>query len=268
MTASSPTGRVTASLGIIEWGRERARAVPWRTDARIALLVCLPDTLTPSREFIRRCLDRLAGQGYATVITGALAPHEQQPFLAAGFGEHERLHLLSHDLTNLADRPRRPALRRARRTDRSPAVAVDAVAFDAFWRLDFAGLQDAIDATPSTRFRVASRARPAPEATNRARPAPEATSRARPASLCAYAISGRSERHGYLQRLAVDPAHQRGGLGRALALDALHWMRRHGVERAVVNTQLDNHAALDLYDGLGFRLEPGGLAVLRHELHP
>jgi ribosomal protein S18 acetylase RimI-like enzyme len=45
-------------------------------------------------------------------------------------------------------------------------------------------------------------------------------------------------------------------------------MRRHGVERAVVNTQLDNRAALDLYDGLGFRLEPGGLAVLRHELHP
>ena len=45
-------------------------------------------------------------------------------------------------------------------------------------------------------------------------------------------------------------------------------MRRHGVERAVVNTQLDNHAALDLYDGLGFRLEPGGLAVLRRELHP
>ena len=244
MTASSPTGRVTASLGIIEWGRERARALPWRTDARIALLVCLPDTLTPSREFIRRCLDRLAGQGYATVITGALAPHEQQPFLAAGFGEHERLHLLSHDLTNLADRPRRPPLRRGRKADRGPALAVDAVAFDPFWRLDCSGLQDAIDATPATRFRVAGR----------------------DTQLCAYAVSGRSERHGYLQRLAVDPAHQRNGHGRALALDALHWMRRHGVERAVVNTQLDNHAALELYRGLGFRLEPTGLAVLRHEL--
>jgi hypothetical protein len=43
-------------------------------------------------------------------------------------------------------------------------------------------------------------------------------------------------------------------------------MRRHGAERAVVNTQLDNHAALELYHGLGFRLEPVGLAVLRHEL--
>jgi ribosomal protein S18 acetylase RimI-like enzyme len=257
VTASSPPGRVSASLGLIEWGRERARAVPWRSDARTALLVCLPDARSPSPGFIRRCLDRLAGQGYTTVITGALAPHEQQPFLAAGFGEHERLHLLGHDLTELADRPHRPALRRGRRADRDPALAVDAVAFDPFWRLDCAGLQDAINATPATRFRVASRARPAPEA----------TSRARNARLCAYAISGRSERHGYLQRLAVDPAHQRSGLGRALALDALHWMRRHGVDRAVVNTQLDNHAALELYHGLGFRLEPVGLAVLRHELH-
>lgn len=247
VTASSPPGRVSASLGLMEWGRERARAVPWRTDARTALLVCLPDTSTPSPGFIRRCLDRLAGQGYTTVITGALAPHEQRPFLAAGFGEHERLHLLGHDLGHLADRPRRPALRRGRKADRNAALAVDAVAFDSFWRLDCPGLQDAIDATPSTRFRVA-------------------TTPDRDGRLCAYAISGRSERNGYLQRLAVDPFHQRRGLGRALALDALHWMRRHGVDRAVVNTQLENQAALELYRGLGFRLEPVGLAVLRHEL--
>jgi ribosomal protein S18 acetylase RimI-like enzyme len=217
----------------------------------------MPDTLNPSPGFIRSCLDRLAGQGYTTVITGALAPQEQRPFLAAGFDEHERLHLLGHDLADLPERSRRPALRRARKADREPALVVDAAAFDAFWRLDCPGLQDALDATPSTRFRVAALP---------STPAQVATGGARDTRLCAYAISGRSGRHGYLQRLAVDPAHQRGGFGRALAIDALHWMRRHGVERAVVNTQLDNHAALELYRGLGFRLEPAGLAVLRHEL--
>jgi hypothetical protein len=36
----------------------------------------------------------------------------------------------------------------------------------------------------------------------------------------------------------------------------------------VVNTQLHNEAALALYRGIGFRLEPTGLAVLRHELRP
>jgi ribosomal protein S18 acetylase RimI-like enzyme len=232
--------------GLIERGRERARAAPWRGDANIVLLAPWPDAPAPSTDFIRHCLELLAAQGFTTVITSALAPQEQRPFLAAGFDEHEGLHLLGHDLSDLAPRPARPALRRGRRADREGALVVDRAAFDAFWRLDRRGLQDALDATPSVRFRVAA-----------------LDGRT---SLSAYAVSGRSGRHGYLQRLAVDPGHQRRGLGRALALDALHWLRRHGVVQAVVNTQLDNLGALELYRGLGFRLEPAGLAVLRHEL--
>jgi GNAT superfamily N-acetyltransferase len=232
--------------GLIEWGRERARAAPWRSDDHTALLAPWPDAPALSTGFIRHCLDLLAGQGFTTVITSALAPQEQRPFLAAGFDEHERLHLLGHDLSDLAPRPGRPPLRRGRRADRESALDVDRAAFDTFWRLDRRGLQDALDATPSTRFRVAELGGHAP--------------------LRAYAVSGRSGRHGYLQRLAVDPEHQRHGFGRALALDALHWMRRHGVKRAVVNTQLDNLGALELYRGVGFRPEPAGLAVLRREL--
>jgi ribosomal protein S18 acetylase RimI-like enzyme len=191
-------------------------------------------------------VELLADQGFTTVITSALAPHEQHPFLAAGFDEHERLHLLGHDLSRLESRPPWTALRRGRRGDRDRALEVDRAAFDSFWRLDGRGLQDAIDATPSTRFRVVDI---------------EGGS-----GLSAYAISGRSGRQGYLQRLAVDPAHQRRGLGRALVLDALHWLRRYGVKHAVVNTQLDNFGALELYRGIGFRQEPDGLAVLRRDL--
>jgi ribosomal protein S18 acetylase RimI-like enzyme len=66
-----------------------------------------------------------------------------------------------------------------------------------------------------------------------------------------------------LQRLAVDPGHQRRGLGRALALDSLRWLKRRGVDRAMVNTQEHNDGALSLYQHLGFRLQPGGLAVLQ-----
>ena len=65
-----------------------------------------------------------------------------------------------------------------------------------------------------------------------------------------------------MQRLAVDPAYQGAGLGAALVVDALRWLRRHGGERAIVNTQPDNEAALALYQRLGFRLEPTGLDVL------
>jgi ribosomal protein S18 acetylase RimI-like enzyme len=77
-----------------------------------------------------------------------------------------------------------------------------------------------------------------------------------------YAVTGRAGRRGFLQRLAVQPDHQRGGLGRALVLDGLRWLRRWRAERAVVNTQLENDAALALYENLGFRREPSGLSVL------
>ena len=82
----------------------------------------------------------------------------------------------------------------------------------------------------------------------------------------AYAIAGTAARQGYLQRLAVDPAHQREGRGMTLVADALRWVRRHGAARAVVNTQLGNEAALSLYSRAGFREQPGGLAVLRRAL--
>ena len=73
---------------------------------------------------------------------------------------------------------------------------------------------------------------------------------------------------GFLQRLAVDPEHQGHGLGRALAIDGLRWMKRRGVDRAMVNTQERNDAALALYQHLGFRLQPGGLAVLQKLAEP
>jgi ribosomal protein S18 acetylase RimI-like enzyme len=65
-----------------------------------------------------------------------------------------------------------------------------------------------------------------------------------------------------VQRLAVHPDAQRHGIGRALLLDGLHWMRRRGVRRAVVNTQLGNDAALNLYRTIGFHHEPSKLSVL------
>ena len=123
--------------------------------------------------------------------------------------------------------------------------AVDGAAFAPFWRLDGAGLTEALRAVPTTRFRVTPGRGGAP---------------------VGYAISGRAGRQGYLQRLAVDPAHQGQGHGQVLVADALHWMRKPGVARAVVNTQLGNEAALALYGRLGFRLQPSGLAVLRRAL--
>jgi ribosomal-protein-alanine N-acetyltransferase len=237
---------VSARSDVLEWGRERVRITPWRRDGRVALLSPLNDRPTPSPEFLRRCLDELAAVGWVEVVTAALTPDEQRPFLAAGFEEQERLRLLSHDLEGLPPTPDAP-LRRAHDSDRAAVLSVDASSFRPFWRLDDWGLNDALGATPVARFRVAV------GEDNKA---------------VGYAITGRTARRGYLQRLAVRPADQGRGLGRALVIDGLRWLRRRAVERAVVNTQLDNHAAHALYLSLGFREEAWQLAVLRQDLGP
>ncbi|HVL05542.1 MAG TPA: GNAT family N-acetyltransferase [Acidimicrobiales bacterium] len=237
----------TVAAEVLQWGWERARAGPWRGDGRIAYLAPLAPAGAPSVDFLNRCLDSLAARGFEQVVTSALAPAEQSGFRALGFEVYERLHLLSHNLENL---PRMPEvavpLRRGRTSDRPAVLDVDAGSFAPFWRLDDEGLREAIDATPVSRFRVASPRRGG--------------------ALLAYAVTGLSGTQGYLQRLAVHPGHRRSGLGRALAIDGLRWLRRKGITEAVVNTQLGNDPALQLYLSLGFREEPIQLAVLHRRV--
>ena len=244
---------MTVTTEVLEWGRERARAGPWRGDGHVAYLAPLPYDPPPSADFLLRCLDQLCDRGYTEVITSALAGAEQRPFLAVGFLPHERLRFLGHDLAGV---PFRPAagphhLRKAVPGDHPSVLDVDAGSFSPFWRLDAAGLDEALTATPATRFRVALG---------------QHTGGSR--RIVGYAITGRAGDQGYLQRLAVAGAARRTGVGRALALDGLRWLKRRGVQRAVVNTQFGNHAALALYLRIGFHEEPSNLAVLHRSLLP
>lgn len=234
------------TVDILRWGRERARTGRWRGDHQVALLTPVPSAPVPSAAFVRHCLEVLAARGFTRVVTGALSPLEQGGFLAVGFDVAERLHLLSVDLTDrLAPVPAGRPLAPARGGDEEAVVRVDREAFSPFWQLDAEGLADALAATPDTRWRVA-------------RPG----SRWAVGAVEGYAICGRAGRRGFVQRLAVDPAAQGRGTGGRLLLDGLHWMRRHGVRTAVVNTQVGNDAALRLYRRMGFREEPSGLSVL------
>jgi ribosomal protein S18 acetylase RimI-like enzyme len=164
-----------------------------------------------------------------------------------GFSVAEDLHLLSHEMEEIppVEVPG-VALRRARSADRERVLAVDHLAFQPFWRLDDGGLDEAINATPHARFRIAHR---------------EDDER-----VVGYAVTGRAGRRGYVQRIAVDPAEHGNGIGRLLVVDGLRWLRRWRVERAMVNTQLDNSRALGLYEALGFRRERTRLSVLGIEL--
>ena len=65
-----------------------------------------------------------------------------------------------------------------------------------------------------------------------------------------------------MQRLAVDPAAQGRGLGRALVIDALAWLTTKGAVEVLVNTQEVNARALRLYVDLGFEELAERLLVL------
>jgi len=231
---------------ILSGADARLRVSPWRGDASTAHL--LPGRSKPTAASLSRTLEELAGTDYGAALTAALPPAEQRLFLDAGFEVHERLHLLVRDLDGLARLGAGPAeLRRGHHADRPRILAVDAAAFPPFWQLDAPGLEDAVAATPSARLRVA-------------------VARDAPRPIVGYAVTGRAGPRGYLQRLAVDPPAQGAGIGAALVVDGLRWLRRWGAKEVLVNTQVGNDAAVRLYERLGFRLQPDGLAVLRRPL--
>jgi GNAT superfamily N-acetyltransferase len=225
------------------------RVSPWPNDdlvtptAQLAPVVGEP---LPSASALGELGRDLFHSGYGEAVTVALSPREQIPFLAAGFAVREELHLLVHHMGPL---PRRgsPRTRRVRGDDWAGILATDSEAFSPFWRLGRHGLLHAMSATPVRRLRVVGHSTRADD-------------------VVGYALTGRAGAVGYLQRLAVRPGAQRQGVGRALVLDGLHWLRRHRVERVLVNTQLTNARALDLYLGVGFVPETDRLAVLRLQL--
>ena len=125
-------------------------------------------------------------------------------------------------------------------------LGVDHRAFSPFWRFDQAGLEDAREATPTSRYRVID-------------DDPSG-------KVIGYAVTGRAGTVSYLQRLAVHPDHQGRGVGTSLTLDALRWAARRGATSMLVNTQEENRSALSLYEHLGFVREQNGLDVLERPL--
>jgi GNAT superfamily N-acetyltransferase len=230
---------------MIRWGDECARVGPWRSDRTIALVAPVPGA-PASADFVRRCAQLLARQGYEKAITAALSTREQLGFLEAGFCVHEHLHLLLLDRSvSIPPSLPRPHLRRATPARRRGLLAVDAVAFSPFWRLDQAGLREALSATPRRRLRVVLGG---------------------DHKVTGYAICGASGPRGFVQRLAVEPSCQGQGIGKKLLLDGLEWLRRVGTVEIAVNTQEGNEAALALYRNVGFRDDLYGLSVLSADL--
>lgn len=225
----------------LRWRGGWARLGTWRGNDGLAALTLGAES-PPTPEFVGECVDRLREDGYTSVVTNALTAADSLPFVDAGFRVRERLHLLAHDMSDIPSSS--VTTRRARRRDRAAVLALDTTAFDPFWQLDPTGLTEALAATPTSRFRTIRD----------------------PSGIAAYGIAGRAGRQGYIQRIAVDPARRRRGLGRAIIADSLGWLEGRGVRRTVVNTQEKNVGAFHLYEACGFEKLPVGLSVLGRDL--
>jgi ribosomal protein S18 acetylase RimI-like enzyme len=216
------------------------------------------DSIVPDVDELRCWLDGVATTSAATTIrSAALFPRAAERFAAAGFEVADRLALLravldSARVRNATRRGDVGSTHTMRRHHFAAASAVDGNAFGRAWGHDPDELADICRATPAAiaRFRTETPRRFG----------------LRRDGLVAFAIAGASSEHGYLQRLAVAPGAQRRGHGRALTVDALRWMTRRRLPDCLVNTSVDNRAALELYASIGFQPLDQQLTVLQFDM--
>lgn len=232
------------------------RVQSWSFHPDIAHLVLKHHNGVPSLADVRDWTNRIGALGYRAVRTNALTPGVGRQMENAGYVVLQDLVLLEHttprsvrSLEAVVVRDEdvggvvaASATRSLDSSQLAAASAVDLAAFGTLWGLSSTAIADACKATP--RFRLRGIGEP----------------------LAGYAVSGRDGSQGFLQRLSVAPEHQRQGLGRALVIDSLVWMARWRVQRVLVNTALDNEAALSLYQGLGFRRVGDHLRVYERAL--
>ena len=223
---------LTSAPQILRAGGVVARVRPWAFEPNVAHLVLYNQSRLPTPSDITEWIDGLRAAGYDTVRTGAVGAQVGARFERLGFEAIQSLVLLENkNVSSLkTTSPKNSGVTRLATDDDHDASRVDVAAFGAGWCIDRVGIGDVRSATPRHRAR-AVRAN---------------------GELISYAISGRDGRNGYIQRLAVSPAHQHQGHGVSLVTDSLRWMARWRVQRALVNTHTGNDAALALYHRLGF----------------
>ena len=243
--ADSPTGRTNAQ--IFRGAGYAARVRPWPGEPTIAHLVTVDHGGDVPASLLRTWLNELRRTGYEHVRSGALNQASCRGYEAIGFTPVQSLALLRSALTSRgAPHGGDVRLRKGHYGELPELAVVDRQAFQTGWGLDAISIEDAMNATPAHRLRVAVDA-----STN---------------EILGYSVAGRAGRAGFFQRLAVDPMAQRRGIGTRLVVDAQSWARRWRATSMTVNTQVDNAAALHLYTSCGFELLDERLTVMQRSL--
>jgi len=226
-------GRITLRRG---WARAEAR--PWNDSEPSAAL----RLLRGGSSFLEACCDRLLHVGSESVISPPLPLSSQRSWQQAGFKPFVDLALLRKPLES-SDRSPDHLVVEPPDVDLDQLLAIDEQAFAPFWRFSREALEEAIGATSRSTILTIKGGDGAP---------------------IAYAVVGYGSAIAYLQRVAVDPQWQGQGLGRSLVRVVTRKARVSGAKVLLLNTQLDNHSAIGLYEDEGFTRLPEPLALLRY----
>ncbi|KAK7035407.1 N-alpha-acetyltransferase 30, partial [Paramarasmius palmivorus] len=70
--------------------------------------------------------------------------------------------------------------------------------------------------------------------------------------VCKQALHRDRANRGYIAMLSVSKEYRKRGIASTLVRNSIEAMKEDGVEEIVLETEFDNHAALSLYESLGF----------------
>jgi GNAT superfamily N-acetyltransferase len=137
---------------------------------------------------------------------------------------------------------RQPILEPEHEVDQSDIVTarmveIDEGAFAEEYRLGRIGLESSLEATPDSIVLTIGR------------------------PVVGFSVIGYADGTSFLQRIAVEPASQRQGIGTDLVRAAMRWARRRGAWSMSLNTHQQNPAA-GLYAREGFLESPPGVWLL------
>ena len=171
--------------------------------------------------------------GGATVAAIAIQPWFQEVLAGSGFENRQQIVMLEwrYQPSFASTSPRGPdgiRIRHMTEADLPEVETTDAASFDALWQNPLETIRKAFGQ------------------------ALYATVAENEHGILGYQLSTGGGQRAHLARLAVHPAAQGQGAGRALLSDLFRYITYAGISRLSVNTQSDNQASLSLYQRMGF----------------